>query len=298
VATNNTNDGFYLTGPGSNNTLTDNTARNNTQHGFYLYSSSSNTLTNNTGENNNYSGYYLYDSYNSNLTNNTAMVNNQYGFALTSVTLVTPLIGPVSAGYPNNIAKYNVIADIYIDGTLYWTTIPDIAIIQTTFSDNVTWYAMSSNAASYTIDLDETLVQSGIWISGVNITYSLKGFSPNIYNITLVVTDIYGNSASHSAIITIPSPSSVITETSISTSTVTEPASTITTSVPDTITNTEFVTSTNTETTTSTTLETSFTTIISQIIETITKTTEGFGIVFISMGILSLILIRRKRKEG
>jgi hypothetical protein len=39
------------------------------------------------------------------------------------------------------------------------------------------------------------------------------------------------------------------------------------------------------------------TTIVSQITETITKTAEGFTLVFIAMSMLGLILIRRKRQK-
>ncbi|MHA1983563.1 MAG: hypothetical protein ACW967_04335 [Candidatus Hodarchaeales archaeon] len=77
--------------------------------------------------------------------------------------------------------------------------------------------------------------------------------------------------------------SDIIVETTTVTETSTIPPSTITTTVPDTTTET------------STTVETSFATIISQIVETITKTTESFGIVFICMGMLGLIFLRRKR---
>ncbi|CAD6492346.1 MAG: Periplasmic copper-binding protein (NosD) [Candidatus Argoarchaeum ethanivorans] len=66
----------------SNNTLTNNTASNNT-YGIYLRSSCNyNTLTNNTANSNNYYGIYLSHSSNNTLTNNTANSNNYYGIYL------------------------------------------------------------------------------------------------------------------------------------------------------------------------------------------------------------------------
>jgi len=64
----------------NNNTLTNNTAYNSIQYGFYIYSSSNNTLINNTAYSNSIHGFYLYTSSNNTLTNNTAYNNTQNGF--------------------------------------------------------------------------------------------------------------------------------------------------------------------------------------------------------------------------
>ena len=155
-------------------------------------------------------------------------------------------------------------------------------ITHTTINDSIIWIAVGQKATIFTIYENSSLVQTGNWISGKNISYFIGDLSPGVYNFTLVVKNELGSLTSHSLTITIPDPPI---------------AETTTVTVPNTTTKTEFVTSTNTEITTSTTLETSFTTSISQIVETITKTTEGFGVVFIAISILGLIIIRRRRRQ-
>jgi len=67
----------------NNNTLTGNSASNNSYYGIHLFSSSNNNLTSNTASNNN-AGIYLTAAGNNNhLTGNTAP-NNNYGIRLDS----------------------------------------------------------------------------------------------------------------------------------------------------------------------------------------------------------------------
>ena len=54
-------------------------------------------------------------------------------------------------------------------------------------------------------------------------------------------------------------------------------------------------TTTHTETTIET--ESTITTIISQIIETVTKTAEGFSVIFVLLGLPFIALRRRKEKK-
>ncbi|HUV03440.1 MAG TPA: NosD domain-containing protein, partial [Desulfobacteria bacterium] len=83
----------------SNNTLTGNTASNNTGDGIWLYSSSTNYLTNNTASNNSYYGIYLQSSSNNNLTDNTASNNTKYGIWLYSSSTNTITNNTASNNY-------------------------------------------------------------------------------------------------------------------------------------------------------------------------------------------------------
>lgn len=269
--------GFDLSVETYNNSFIHNNAYRNNLAGFFSQTFStpiSNKYINNTA-NNNEVGFKLSGA-NISYIGNIASNNIEYGFYLTGTTLSLPLIVPAYSGQPVNIASNNGIADFNINGSLFWTSIPDIAIIETDINTSITWFATSSSASNYTIYLNDSDVQHGLWISGKNITYSLQYFLPNKYNITLSVSDLQGNVFSYSIIITIPDKP--LPETTTITSIL--PASTIT--------------DTTTETTTS--LGTFYTTIFSKTVDTISKTTQGFEIVIISIGILSFLIIRRKIK--
>ena len=79
IAINNV-DGFRV---GNNDTLTANTATDNTNYGFNLNSRANNTLTGNTATNNS-EGFRLSSSNHNTLTANTARDNNERGFLLNS----------------------------------------------------------------------------------------------------------------------------------------------------------------------------------------------------------------------
>ncbi|MFH0885055.1 MAG: DUF1565 domain-containing protein, partial [Candidatus Micrarchaeota archaeon] len=81
-AYNNSNRGFYLSSSFSNN-ITNKTAYSNTQYGYRLDSSSSNNFTNNSAYRNSY-GFTLSSSSSNTFTNNTAYNNSFYGFYLSS----------------------------------------------------------------------------------------------------------------------------------------------------------------------------------------------------------------------
>ncbi|MFW9930498.1 MAG: hypothetical protein ACFFD1_14000, partial [Candidatus Thorarchaeota archaeon] len=143
---------------------------------------------------------------------------------------------------------------------------PDITA--TYINDSITWNAQSVNASSYTIYQNNTIKASGAWVSGVNISLSVKGLLPGTYNFTIILQDDYGRITTQEIIITVPSPIE-----------------------PKTITVTG---STNT---TNTVMETSIKTITSQAIETLTKTAQGFGVTIVVISFLGLIVMRRKRKQ-
>ncbi|MFB0563613.1 MAG: NosD domain-containing protein [Candidatus Lokiarchaeia archaeon] len=105
VANNNTQSGFYLWSSWSNG-LSGNTANNNTQSRFYLdHSSGYNRLSGNTADNNT-NGFYLSDSSNNNiLTSNTATNNKVHGFLL-SDSLYNTLTGNTANNNTNGYGFY------------------------------------------------------------------------------------------------------------------------------------------------------------------------------------------------
>jgi hypothetical protein len=174
----------------------------------------------------------------------------------------------------------------------------DIVVTHTFLNDSVIWIATSSNASTFVIYKNGVFETGGIWISGVNISFDIANFLPATYNLTLVVTDELEKSISHSVILTIPDPPVPQTTTETITNTISVPTTTTEITeitVPDTTTNTEIVTNTATEI--ETTIKTTFSTIISQIVESITKTSEGFTIAFIAIGLLGVVIIKRRRQE-
>jgi len=76
----NNSDGIFLTF-GYNNTITGNTISNNTSNGIQLYSSNHNTIAGNTASNNTF-GIFLFDSSYNNITGNVASNNNDDGILL------------------------------------------------------------------------------------------------------------------------------------------------------------------------------------------------------------------------
>ncbi|MFW9928927.1 MAG: hypothetical protein ACFFD1_06025, partial [Candidatus Thorarchaeota archaeon] len=191
------------------------------------------------------------------------------------------VIWDIEFSYEAVSSKNFVIKNIPIEPT----TISDIEITTTILDDTITWVATSSNASTYTIYLDNNEVANGLWVSGENISYDISMLTPATYNVTLVVTDEMGTSNTHSMIITVPE-SPVPETTTVTVPLITE---TTTTTVPDTTTSTEIYTSTD--------MITTITTILSQIVETMTKTTTGLSLVVIGLGFLGIIMIRRKNRK-
>ncbi|MFW9928096.1 MAG: NosD domain-containing protein, partial [Candidatus Thorarchaeota archaeon] len=152
---------------------------------------------------------------------------------------------------------------------------PPVIINSLIINDTIHWYASSSDPASYIIYSNDTLVQSGVWLSNHNISYFIGDLPINTYNITIVVQDAYGRSVSLSTTITVTED---ITSTEIST---------ITTIAV--ITDQIFVPNNSTQVVTS-----------YQIIpttSTLTKTAEGFGLSLLMIFLLGMVFFRRKRQN-
>jgi hypothetical protein len=81
---------------------------------------------------------------------------------------------------------------------------PNFSYAEGQVGNSITWSPSDTYPASYEIFLDEIVVKSGLWnSSSETITLSADGHTPGIYNYTLVVTDIGGNSARDVVLVTV-----------------------------------------------------------------------------------------------
>ncbi len=81
---------------------------------------------------------------------------------------------------------------------------PDIVVDVTAPSMDITWQATDLLPLNYEIYQNGTLVSSGSWTSGENLTYTiLSSLTPGSYNLTVVVWDTSGNSDTDTVIVTL-----------------------------------------------------------------------------------------------
>jgi hypothetical protein len=111
-----------------------------------------------------------------------------------------------------NIGEYNY--TLYIDdiwsrratSTVFVTVVDasapiidhpvDLFLLAGESTNNATWIATDTEPSNYTVYLNGTVLDSGTWISGEPIVVDLSGVEFGIYNITIVVADELGNTAS------------------------------------------------------------------------------------------------------
>lgn len=68
-------------------------------------------------------------------------------------------------------------------------------------TNNVTWTAIDSDPASYSVYLNGTVIETGSWTSGVPIVVDLSSLEFGIYNATIVVSDVLGNEISDTVMV-------------------------------------------------------------------------------------------------
>ncbi|MGY5851948.1 MAG: hypothetical protein RTU92_00105, partial [Candidatus Thorarchaeota archaeon] len=69
---------------------------------------------------------------------------------------------------------------------------------------DVIWTANDENPLSYAIYLNGTLNVTGAWgLDGAHFVHYLNGYEVGVYNLTIVVTDIAGNTAKDEVIVTV-----------------------------------------------------------------------------------------------
>jgi len=70
-----------------------------------------------------------------------------------------------------------------------------------TTGHNISWTATDNNPGFYVIYMNEIETDSGSWTSGVPITINVDGLAIGSYNYTIVVSDVYDNSATDTVIV-------------------------------------------------------------------------------------------------
>ncbi|MHA1929846.1 MAG: DUF2341 domain-containing protein [Candidatus Thorarchaeota archaeon] len=113
-------------------------------------------------------------------------------------------------GFPYGTYSYQiVVTDIgdHTDSDTVLVVVSDVILPTTTHPSNVTiaegssginlqWQGFDINPSSYEIIRNEVVVKSGLWnVSGDSFTISLDGLNLGIFNFTLQVFDVEGNSA-------------------------------------------------------------------------------------------------------
>jgi hypothetical protein len=126
-----------------------------------------------------------------------------------------------------NIVKDTVIVTVY-DGTSPTIDSPsDIEYEEGDTGNSITWTPSDTHPATYQLYIDGTEIVSEVWEGG-SITLSADGLTEGVYNFTLVVIDIGGNSASDTVIVTVSTTSTTPTTHTDTTTTTTTP-----TTLPD-----------------------------------------------------------------
>jgi hypothetical protein len=69
--------------------------------------------------------------------------------------------------------------------------------------NNIVWDASDNNPLTYIVYKDGTLYETDTWTSGSSIVVSVDGLSAGEYNFTIVVSDIAGNLAKDTVILTV-----------------------------------------------------------------------------------------------
>ena len=153
TANNNTQYGIYLENYSENNTISGNTANNNVIHGIYLYSyCDNNTISGNTANNNAEYGIYLRDNCNdNNISGNTAN-DNLYGIYLGDNCNDNNISGNTASNTitsnqdigiylyddcDDNIISENTVNDNVIHGIYLWSHCDDNKILNNTVNDNL-----------------------------------------------------------------------------------------------------------------------------------------------------------------
>ena len=76
-----------------------------------------------------------------------------------------------------------------------------VVLLKGDATNNVTWTAFDSDPDTYVVFLNGTEIDSGSWTSGVPIIVDLSSLEIGIYNATIVVSDVAGNTVSNSVMV-------------------------------------------------------------------------------------------------
>ncbi len=118
------------------------------------------------------------------------------------------------------------------DDTLPSVTSPDdISFTEGASGLNVSWVLTDANPSTYSVFKDDSLIESDVWMAGVEVIIDIDGLLSGVYTYTIVVHDEANNLAIDTVIVTVleVTPTSTI-PTTTTTSTSTTSTTTVTTS--------------------------------------------------------------------
>ena len=97
-----------------------------------------------------------------------------------------------------------------------------------TIGHSISWIAIDTDPSTYTIYRDGTRIINGTWNTNVSITINVDGHTTGFYNYTIVVYDLYNNTATETVIVEVTNPRSttIITTTTQMTTNILTTAST------------------------------------------------------------------------
>ncbi len=150
-------------------------------------------------------------------------LESDYGFSEFELCLVkaTQEGFEVDVIHPNGsiLYEYNIEEPIPDTSPPTVSSAADIVIIEGTLGYSITWSASDANPGQYTISQDGVEVDSGSWVTGTPISYSLDGLEIGDYVFNLLVQDLSGNSVSDTVLVSVKAYISEIPTSSTTTTT-------------------------------------------------------------------------------
>ena len=135
-------------------------------------------------------------------------------------------------------------------------------------------------------------VETGSWTNSTTIAYTIPNLVPAEYNLTIVVTDVYGHTTFDTIYLGLTGALDPVTITTTATATTTTTTTTTISGSQDT---TTISGSQDTTTVTETSPGKGVTVTRAPATETITKTAEGFGLVLLGLSFVAFVISRRKK---
>ena len=216
--------------------------------------------------------------------------------------IMTPIVSfPPSVTWIEHIAQSNGLI-MYLSYYMYSVQITEIKLVKSNYLPvipNLKYNSLTieqgsqdkilswnvEGSGTYKIFKNSSLDQTGSWSTASEVDYNITSFSVGYYNITAIFSNELNISAIYfTELHVLPTITPVIT-------------STITNTLTSTISTTVSTINTDTSYTTSTNIVTTISTILSTIIDTTTKTSTGFTIALLSLSLIGVLIMRRKRNN-
>ncbi len=181
----------------------------------------------------------------------------------------------------HGVSSRDTVLVFVVDGTSpVLNSPPDVVYREGDVGQRVTWSATDAHPNSYEIYQNGTVIATGTWTTGNDITVTVDGLTLGVHNYTLVVSDMSGNLAHDTVFVIVIRDDTTTTTPPSSVTTTTSPSS----SSPTTVTSSDDTTTTNQQSSTRTTTSKSET---SQTFVT-TAVTTPFGLlgVIVALGLV------------